>query len=42
MWFEEVGWVHQVRDSDQWRAVMNTIIGLVVLWRACSWACWII
>lgn len=29
--FEEVGWVDQVADSDQWRAVMNTVICVVAL-----------
>jgi hypothetical protein len=34
MEFEEVGWIRQVQDSDQWRAVMSTVICLVVLWKA--------
>jgi hypothetical protein len=30
MGFEDVDWIHLAKDRDQWRAVVNTIMDLVL------------
>jgi hypothetical protein len=36
VWWEGVNWMDLAQDRDQWRAVVNTVMNLLVPLKACN------